>query len=241
MNAIHVDQVSIEADGHALFAPISFTVEPGVIVSVVGPSGSGKSSLLAYACGFLDGALRATGTVRVGDDVVTQLPPQQRRLGLLFQESLLFPHLSVGGNLAFGLAAGNTRSERETQIHDALESVGLGGFAPRDPASLSGGQKARVALLRVLLSQPCALLLDEPFGALDPITPPAFGDIAAHSLSRSKHLIAEHNGHITSGYSCAPKLLAEYLEHTDPDALDDSCLNRVGQAPFLLTVAGPKP
>jgi len=83
-----------------------------------------------------------------------------------------------------------------------------------------------------------ALLLS---GALDPVTPPEYGEIAARSLSQSRHLIAEHNGHITSGYSCAPTLISEFLETTDPQALDDSCLNRVGHAPYLLTLAGPNP
>ncbi|MFK8016860.1 MAG: ATP-binding cassette domain-containing protein [Gammaproteobacteria bacterium] len=170
MNALHVDQVSIVTTERKLFEPVSFSVEPGAIISVVGASGSGKSSLLAYACGFLDPSLDATGEVRVGDDTVTHLPPQQRRLGLLFQESLLFPHLSVAGNLAFGLAPGGSRAERSRQVSAALSSVDLEGFDDRDPASLSGGQKARVALLRVLLSEPRALLLDEPFGALDDTT-----------------------------------------------------------------------
>jgi len=88
-------------------------------------------------------------------------------VGILFQDDLLFPHLSVGANLAFGLRVGGTKFERQQKIAKALDEVGLSGFADRDPATLSGGQKARVALMRMLLSEPCALLLDEPFSRLD--------------------------------------------------------------------------
>jgi len=88
-------------------------------------------------------------------------------VGILFQDDLLFPHLSVGANMAFGLPPGGTSAERRTKIADALSDVGLDGFEDRDPATLSGGQKARVALMRMLLSQPCALLLDEAFSRPD--------------------------------------------------------------------------
>ena len=98
---------------------------------------------------------------------MTDLPPSERRLGLLFQEGVLFPHLSVASNVLFGLREKASRAERRDIVDDALTSMGLEGFGDRDPASLSGGQKARVALLRVLLSKPKALLLDEPFSALD--------------------------------------------------------------------------
>ncbi|MFK7888965.1 MAG: alpha/beta hydrolase, partial [Gammaproteobacteria bacterium] len=78
-------------------------------------------------------------------------------------------------------------------------------------------------------------------GAMDPVTPPAFANVAQATLTRSRHLVAAHNAHITSNYSCAPQLIGEFLDTLDPDALDDTCLNRVGPAPFLLTPAGPSP
>ena len=167
MNALRLDGVTLDIDGTVLFEPLSFTVDPGSVTSVVGPSGSGKSSLLAYLCGILPAEIQGRGAVYTGDKELTHLATEQRALGLLFQDSLLFPHLSVGGNLLFGLRARQSRAARLQRVNEALASVDLEGFADRDPATLSGGQKSRVALLRVLLAEPRALLLDEPFSALD--------------------------------------------------------------------------
>jgi putative thiamine transport system ATP-binding protein len=134
----------------------------------MGPSGSGKSTLLAFIGGFLDPAFAAEGEVWIGEDEVTGWPAERRRAGILFQDDLLFPHLSVGGNLAFGLSPRvRGRAARRASVEAALASADLEGFAERDPATLSGGQRARVALMRTLLAEPCALLLDEPFAKLD--------------------------------------------------------------------------
>lgn len=162
-----LDGVSLRVASGTLFAPLSLQVEPGVVTSVIGPSGSGKSSLLKFLCGILPTGIAGDGSARIGKEELTTLPPQSRGLGLLFQDPLLFPHLDVAGNLLFGLRAGGSRQERRRRADDALESVGLPGFSARDPATLSGGQQARVALLRVLLAEPRALLLDEPFRSLD--------------------------------------------------------------------------
>lgn len=167
MTALVLDQVTLCIDGQALFAPLDLRVTAGTVTSVIGPSGSGKSSLLAFLCGILPDGIDASGAVRIDGEDLTHLPPERRRLGLLFQDALLFPHLSVAGNLLFGLRSNESRAGRRRQVEDALASVGLEGFGDRDPATLSGGQKTRVALLRVLLSEPRALLLDEPFSALD--------------------------------------------------------------------------
>jgi putative thiamine transport system ATP-binding protein len=153
--------------GVAPFVSVSLTAAPGEITTLMGPSGSGKSSILAAITGTLPDGLSATGEILLGTQNLSALPAWKRRIGILFQDDLLFPHLSVGGNLALGLAPGGTRSERRGRVEQALAEVGLEGFAARDPATLSGGQKARVALMRVLLSEPRALLLDEPFGSLD--------------------------------------------------------------------------
>lgn len=167
--ALALRNVTIKLGATTLVNALDLTVAPGGVATVMGPSGSGKSSLLAFVAGFLDSRdFAAEGAVLVDGDNVSRTPPERRRIGLLFQDDLLFPHLSVGGNLMFGLPASiRDRAERRRLVEAALADAGLEGFADRDPATLSGGQRARVALMRVLLSQPRALLLDEPFSKLD--------------------------------------------------------------------------
>ncbi len=162
-----LDHVSITLAGRQLLS-VDATIAPGAVLSVMGPSGSGKSTLLAFAGGFLDHVFCATGRVWNGATDLTALPPQERHAGLLFQDPLLFPHMSVGGNLLFALSPSvKGKAQRRAQAQAALAEVGLDGFVDRDPATLSGGQKARVALARVMLSKPRFLLLDEPFSKLD--------------------------------------------------------------------------
>lgn len=155
------------AKGGAPLLSVTHDIGPGEVLTVMGPSGVGKSTLLAFITGTLATDFRATGEVWLDGHNITQAAPHQRRVGILFQDDLLFPHLSVGANLAFGLQPGGSAAERKTKVDEALDEVGLSGFADRDPATLSGGQKARVALMRMLLSEPCGLLLDEPFSRLD--------------------------------------------------------------------------
>lgn len=152
-----------------LFPSLSLTVAPGSVTTIVGPSGIGKSTLMEFIGGHLPRGFRAAGTVILDGRDVTRLPAEARRIGILFQDAALFPHLSVGDNLAFGLAAHvRGHAARAAAVANALDQAGLPGFAARDPATLSGGQRARVALMRTLLAEPCALLLDEPFAKLDP-------------------------------------------------------------------------
>ncbi|MCU9849926.1 ATP-binding cassette domain-containing protein [Defluviimonas sp. WL0024] len=163
--------VSIQAENGAepLFSPLSLAVAPGSVTTIVGPSGIGKSTLMEFIGGHLPRGFRASGDVILDGRNVTRLPAEARRIGILFQDAALFPHLSVGDNLAFGLAAHvRGRAARTAAVAMALDQAGLPGFAARDPATLSGGQRARVALMRTLLAEPCALLLDEPFAKLDP-------------------------------------------------------------------------
>lgn len=147
---------------------LNLSVAPGEVLTIMGPSGSGKSTALSAIMGTLARAFRQQGRVILDGRDITALPPHQRRVGLLFQDDVLFPHLSVGANLAFALPpAVKGRAARRALVDAALDQAELSGFAPRDPATLSGGQRARVALMRTLLAQPCALLLDEPFSRLD--------------------------------------------------------------------------
>lgn len=161
-----LENVSI-AQGEETLLQVDHRIGPGEVLTIMGPSGSGKSTLLSFVTGTMAPDFRATGRVLLDGHDITNVPPHARRIGILFQDDLLFPHMSVGANLAFGLARGGTRAERVARVDEALTEVGLEGFADRDPATLSGGQKARVSLMRMLLSEPCALLLDEPFSRLD--------------------------------------------------------------------------
>jgi putative thiamine transport system ATP-binding protein len=168
MSTLHLQQIAIAIGGRHLIHDLSAKIAPGDCLTVMGPSGCGKSSLLAFVSGTLDPAFAAKGSVALDDRVLDAEPPERRRLGILFQDDLLFPHLTVGGNLAFALpAVVQGREARRQRIDAALRDAGLEGYADRDPATLSGGQRARVALLRTLLAEPRALLLDEPFSKLD--------------------------------------------------------------------------
>jgi len=165
MNPLTLHDVRIELAGRALIERLTLAVAPGECVTVMGPSGCGKSTLLAYVAGTIDPVFRGSGRVAIGERDLTRLAPEARRIGILFQDDLLFPHLSVAGNLAFALRP--DVEDRRGRIEEALAEADLAGFAERDPATLSGGQRARVALMRTLLSEPAALLLDEPFNKLD--------------------------------------------------------------------------
>ncbi len=166
---LRLDRVTLRAGSRTILHELSLTVAPGEAATLMGPSGSGKSSLLAYACGTLPHGLAGEGAVRLDGAEVTRLPPHRRRIGILFQDDLLFPHMSVGGNLLFGLHPEVRGRARHAAVAAALAEAELPGIERRDPATLSGGQRARVALMRVLLSRPRALLLDEPFSSLDAV------------------------------------------------------------------------
>ncbi|KPF45191.1 ATP-binding cassette domain-containing protein [Rhizobium sp. AAP43] len=154
--------------GDVSLIQVTADVPAGSVFTVMGPSGSGKSTLLSFIGGFLDPAFHAEGTVSVDGVDLLALEPQARRAGILFQDPLLFPHMSVGANVAFAIPADvSDRRQRREIAADILAEMDLAGFADRDPATLSGGQKARVALARVLVSRPRLLLLDEPFSKLD--------------------------------------------------------------------------
>jgi len=151
---------------HELLLSLNEQVKGGEILTIMGPSGSGKSSLLNWLTGTLPSGFSANGEVWLNGENINNLPAHLRHIGVLYQDALLFSHLSVSGNIAFAMPKGN-KKQRLEKIEHALEQVGLKGMANRHPDNLSGGQQARVALLRMLLSEPKAILLDEPFSKLD--------------------------------------------------------------------------
>jgi thiamine transport system ATP-binding protein len=152
-------------EGECFARGINLTLQPAEIVAVLGPSGSGKSTLL----GTIAGVVPSMGGTIVVDGVdVTTTPIHERGIGLIFQEPLLFPHLSVVDNIAYGLRRhGAARQPARVRALELLEWIGLGGYGSRSVDELSGGQAQRVALARALAPQPAVLLLDEPFSALD--------------------------------------------------------------------------
>jgi putative thiamine transport system ATP-binding protein len=166
MTALRLEGVTLRLHGRVLAGPVDAVVAPGAVLAITGPSGCGKSSLLLALAGLADAPLHATGALWWGDLALHALPVEQRRLGLMFQDDLLFPHLSALDNLLFAIPAG-PRAERVARARAALAEAGLSDHAAQHPHQLSGGQRQRVALLRTLLSSPRALLLDEPFSRLD--------------------------------------------------------------------------
>jgi putative thiamine transport system ATP-binding protein len=167
-NGLHLHRVTISLGDTMLVPETTLTVAPGDIVTVMGPSGTGKSTLLNYLCGTLTPAFSASGRIFINARDISALPIEKRRIGILFQDDLLFPHMSVGENLLFALPQTlRGRRRRQKLAENALHEAGLAGYFKRSPATLSGGQRARVALMRTLLSNPEIILLDEPFAKLD--------------------------------------------------------------------------
>jgi len=158
------DSIHYAYDKTPVLSDVSFAAEPGEITCVVGPSGCGKSTLLGLAAGLLD---VTAGEIRLDDQLLGRkgknLPPEQRPVGLVFQEGALFPHMTVAENVGFGVG----EQERNARVAGLLALVGLDAEADRYPHTLSGGQRQRVALARALAPEPKALLFDEPYANLD--------------------------------------------------------------------------
>jgi putative thiamine transport system ATP-binding protein len=163
---LSLHDVSISRADTPLIKPFSLNVAAGDIVTLMGPSGCGKSTLLSLIGGDMASAFTAAGDIRLNGSSVLAMPPERRRIARLFQDDLLFPHMTAGENLLFAVPA-MSKPERLDMMTKALQRAELTGFENRPPHTLSGGQRQRVALMRALLAKPDAILLDEPFSKLD--------------------------------------------------------------------------
>ncbi len=163
---VEFDHVQKSYDGETLVVKdLNLAIGKGEFLTMLGPSGSGKTTCLMMLAGF---ETATHGEIRMNGQNINNLPPHKRGIGMVFQNYALFPHMTVGENLAFPLEVrGMGKSDREAKIARALDMVQMGRFANRRPAQLSGGQQQRIALARALVFDPELVLMDEPLGALD--------------------------------------------------------------------------
>src|SRR3954469_10322603 len=165
MARLEIDRLTKRYGASTTVSDVSLAVEDGEFLVLLGPSGCGKTTTLRMVAGFVE---PSGGRIRLGGDDITHRPAWRRNTGMVFQSYALFPHMTVAGNVAFGLEMRRVpRAEREARALEALRMVRLGGLADRLPRELSGGQQQRVALARALVIRPGVLLLDEPLSNLD--------------------------------------------------------------------------
>lgn len=166
MSDIAIDGLSVVfPDGAVGLDDINLRVGSGEFVALVGPSGSGKTTLLRTLAGFVQ---PSTGTVSLDGTNVTRTPPEKRRMGMVFQQHAVWPHMSVADNVAYPLKrAGTSKKQQQQLVESTLRTVGLESYGDRKPSTLSGGQRQRVALARAIVAKPQVLLLDEALSALD--------------------------------------------------------------------------
>ncbi len=168
MTALVLDQVrkSYSGRGQATLHGLTLAVESGSLTALLGPSGSGKTTTLKLIAGLI---APESGDIRLGERSIRDLPPERRGVAMVLQNPLLFPHLTVAGNVGFGLRMRGVSAERiRSSVAEMLDRVRLTDLAQRKPAQLSGGQAQRAALARALILRPEVLLLDEPLSSLDP-------------------------------------------------------------------------
>jgi len=163
--ALSVEGLSVSFGGRRVVDTVALSVRDGEVLTLVGPSGCGKSTLTRLIAGL---TARESGTVLLGGRDVSDVPVEDRRIGVVFQDPALFGHLRVADNVAFGVR-GVSRAERAARVGEMLDLVGLAGFERRHPHELSGGEQQRVALARALAPRPGIVLLDEPFANLDEV------------------------------------------------------------------------
>lgn len=161
---LKISGINKSFDGKRILAGVSLEVGDGEIVALIGASGSGKSTLLRIICG-LESA--DDGEVMLAGENIDEIPCEKRNIGMIFQSPILYPHMNVARNLHLGISEKMSREEKEELVVQILNDVDLAGFQLRNVDELSGGEAQRVALARTLLTKPRALLMDEPFSALD--------------------------------------------------------------------------
>lgn len=193
MSFIELDNVTTTfPDGTIGLRDATFSVQKGEFIVLVGPSGSGKTTLLRTLAGFI---LPSSGTVLVGGNDLTTVPPEKRGMGMVFQQHAVWPHMSVAKNVEYPLArAKMDKTKRTDAVPRVLKTVGLAGFENRKPSSLSGGQRQRVALARAIVADPSVLLLDEALSALDePLRDSLRRELV--SLTKTQNLTTIHVTH----------------------------------------------
>ncbi|MEZ9290997.1 ATP-binding cassette domain-containing protein [Vibrio lentus] len=184
--SLHLNDLAIrKTDGDSLFSALNVTLESGQVLALMGPSGCGKSTLLDAIAGHLSEEFSYSGTVVLNDIQLDDLPSHQREVGILFQDDLLFPHLKVWENLAFSLPNSIKGSARQQQAMAALKDIELTHLAESFPDQISGGQRARISLTRMLLAKPKLALLDEPFSKLDQELRAQFRDWVFEQLTKA--------------------------------------------------------
>ncbi|MDL5025865.1 ATP-binding cassette domain-containing protein [Vibrio satsumensis] len=184
--SLYLNDLTIrKTDGESLFSALNVTLESGQILALMGPSGCGKSTLLDAIAGHLNDEFSYSGTVILNDIQLDELPSHQREVGILFQDDLLFPHLKVWENLAFSLPNSVKGSDRQQQAMEALKDIELTRLAESFPDQISGGQRARISLTRMLLAKPKLALLDEPFSKLDQELRAQFRDWVFEQLTKA--------------------------------------------------------
>ncbi|WP_333918767.1 ATP-binding cassette domain-containing protein [Vibrio crassostreae] len=184
--SLYLNDLAIrKTDGDLLFSALNVTLESGQILALMGPSGCGKSTLLDAIAGHLNEEFSYSGSVVLNDIHLDELPSHQREVGILFQDDLLFPHLKVWENLAFSLPNSVKGSARQQQAMAALKDIELTHLAESFPDQISGGQRARISLTRMLLAKPKLALLDEPFSKLDQELRAQFRDWVFEQLTKA--------------------------------------------------------
>ena len=186
LELINISMKWLSSEKKPFIKNLNIKVNNGKILTIFGSSGIGKSSLINVIAGVYQNNLLFTGDIILNNKKITNIVPEKRKIGLILQDGVLFPHLNVEQNLIFGIKKSLTNKEKYLLINEHLIEANMEGFENRYPNTLSGGQKSRVACLRAILSEPDALLLDEPFSSIDPEQRNSFRLFVANQVREKK-------------------------------------------------------